>query len=177
MRRVFIAVAFTFTAGLLAQTHAAEPQLKFVEYQGVRFDLSKAYHDLRDYKDDQGNLTPAQVQRAESLLRSAKLGPRFRTRSELDAALAALEFPGYGLFYANQLGARTDPKLELAYVEVPLRNLNRYIALELQANGSLLVVADFVAAAEPEIVRVKRGASGSLEFHQQNGKVVVPVRR
>jgi len=177
MRRALAAVALILTAGLLAQTHAAEPQLKFVEYRGQRFDLSKAYDDFHDYKDDQGNLTPAQVQRAESLMRSAKFGPRFKTGSELSAALAALEFPGYGLFYANQLGAHVDPKLELVYVEMPDRNLNRYIALERQADGSLLVVADFVAAAEPEIVRVKRGASGSLEFHQQNGNVVVPVHR
>ena len=177
MRRVLIAVALILTAGLRAQTHAAEPQLKFVEYQGRRFDLSKAYDDFHDYKDDQGSLTPAQIQRAESLMRSAKFGPRFKTSGELNAALAALEFPGYGLFCANQLGAHVDPKLELVYVEVPVRNLNRYIALERQADGALLVVADFVAAAEPEIVRVKRGASGSLEFHQRNGKVVVPVHR
>ncbi|KQV50218.1 hypothetical protein ASC95_12555 [Pelomonas sp. Root1217] len=177
MRRALVVVALILTAGLLAQTHAAESQLTFVEYRGQRFDLSKAYDDFHDYKDDQGNLTPAQIQRAESLMRSAKFGPQFKTSGELNAALAALEFPGYGLFYANQLGAHVDPKLELVYVEVPVRNLNRYIALERQVDGSLLVVADFVAAAEPEIVRVKRGASGSLKFHQQNGNVVVPVHR
>ena len=177
MRLVLTAATLILTASLLAQSYAAEPQIKFVEYQGQRFDLAKPYDDFTDYKDDQSNLTPAQVQRAESLLRSAKFGPRFKDGDELDAALARLEFPGYGLFYANQLGAHIDPKLELVYVEVPARGLNRYFALERQADGSLLVVDDFVAAAEPEIARVKRGAKGSLEYHQQNGKVVVPVRR
>ena len=177
MRLVQVAAVLILAAGSLARANAAEPQVKFVEYQGQRFDLSKAYDDFHDYKDDQTNLTPAQVQRAESLMRSVRFGPRFKTSGDLDAALAALEFPGYGLFYANQLGAHVDPKLELVYVEVPARKLNRYIALERQADGSLLVVADFVAAADPEIARVSRGANGSLEFHQQNGKVVVPAHR
>ncbi len=177
MRLVNVAAFLIFADGSMAQAHAAEPQMKFVEYQGQRFDLSKAYEDFHDYKDDQANLTPAQVQRAESLMRSVRFGPRFKTNDDLDAALATLEFPGYGLFYANQLGAHIDPKLELVYVEVPARNLNRYIALERQTDGSFLVVADFVDAADPEIVSVTRGSSGSLEFHEKNGKVVVPSHR
>ena len=177
MRLVHVAVALLLAVGPLAQAHAKKTQAMFVEYQGQRFDLSKEYDDFHDYKDDPANLTHAQVQRAESLMRAARFGPRFETRSDLDAALATLEFPGYGLFYANQLGAHADPKLELVYVELPARQLNRYIALELQPDGSLVVVADFVAAADPEIVRVTRGANGSLEFRQQDGKVVVPVHR
>ena len=157
MRLVHVAAALILTVGSLAHAHAAEPLMKFVEYQGQRFDLSKAYEDFHDYKDDQANLTPVQVQRAESLLRPAKFGPSFKT--------------------SDQLGAHIDPKLEFVYVEVPVRNLNRYIALERQADGSLLVVADFVASAEPEIARVNRSADGSLAFHQQNGKVVVPAHR
>ena len=177
VRLVHVAGALILTVGSLAHAHAAEPLMKFVEYQGQRFDLSKAYEDFHDYKDDQANLTPVQVQRAESLMRSAKFGPSFKTSDDLFAALATLEFPGYGLFYANQLGAHIDPKLEFVYVEVPVRNLNRYIALERQVDGSLLVVADFVASAAPEIARVNRSVDGSLAFHQQNGKVVVPAHR
>jgi len=99
--------------------------MKFVEYQGQRFELSKAYDDFHDYKDDQGNLTPAQVQRAESLMRSAKLGPRFKSGDELDAALANLEFPGYGLFYANQLGAHIDPKPSADIVNTRRSNIEK----------------------------------------------------
>ena len=177
MRVVHIAAALMLTVVSVALAHAAEAQATFVEYQGQRFDLSKAYQDFHDYKDDQANLTPAQVRRVESLMRSAKFGPRFKTGNDLDAALSTLEFPGYGLFYANQLGAHIDPKLELAYVEVPGRSLNRYVALERQADGSLLVVADFVAAADPEITRVKRGPDVALEFHQRDGNIVVPAHR
>lgn len=152
--------------------------VEVLQYQGQRFDLAKSYADFRDYKDDPENLTPAQIRRAELLMRSVKFGPRFKSLDEVDAALARLEFPGYGRFYANQLGAHIDPKLELVYVEVPARGLNRYMALERQADESLLVVDDFVAAAEePGIARVTRGAGGRLEYRQPNGKVVVPSRR
>lgn len=130
MRRILTTATLALVSTFSAPIHAAQPQTTFVEYQGQRFDLSKAYADFHDYKDHQRNLTPAQVMRAESLMRSAKFGPRFKNGDELDAALAHLEFPGYGLFHANQLGAHIDPKLELAYVEVPGRSLNRYIALE-----------------------------------------------
>jgi hypothetical protein len=177
MRLAPVAAALFLTVALFAQTQATEQQMKSVAYQGQRFNLSKSYANFDDYKDDQKNLTSAQVRRAESLMRSAKFGPSFKTSNELDTALATLEFPGYGLFYANQLGSHSDPKLELVYVEIPARGLNRYIALELQADGSLLVVADFVAVADPEIVRVTRTANGSLEFHQQSGTVVVPRYR
>lgn len=177
MRLVHLAVAAILTVATIVRTHAAPPPTTFVQYQGQRFDLCKAYEDFHDYKDDPANLTTTQVQRAESLMRSARFGPRFKTSDDLDAALAALEFPGFGLFYANQLGAHIDPKLEFAYVEIPRRNRNRYLALERQADGSFLVVADFVAAADPEITRVKRKADGSLEFRQRNGNAIIPAHR
>lgn len=177
MRLIHFLAVLVLGSAVQAQTHAAEPKMRSVEYQGQRFELSKAYESFDDFKNDRANLTATQVSRAESLMRSARFGPRFKTSDDLDAALAALEFPGYGLFYANQLGAHLDPKLELVYTEVPARGLNRYIVLEKQADGSLLVVADFVAAADPAIARVRRGAKGGLDFRQQNGKRVVPARR
>ncbi len=147
-----------------------------VEYQGHRIELAKHYRDEREYKDDPHNLTAAQAQRVEILMRAAPFGLAFTGFDDLWAALNRLEFPGYGLFYANQLGAHLDPKLEIAYVEIPTRSLNRYLTLEKQPDGSLRVIDDFVAAAWPEIARVGRNARGALEYRYQNGNPVVPMR-
>lgn len=170
-------VAMIFVPASLMPACATEQQLKSVEYRGQRFDLERTYEDFRAYKDDSSNLTPSQVRRAESLMRSAKFGPRFKNIGALDAAVSGLQFPGYGLFVANQWRARPDQKLELVYVEIPARNVNRYIALERQDDGSIVVVADFVAAAQPEIVSVRQGPSGALEYQQQDGQRVVPLPR
>jgi len=127
--------------------------------------------------NDASRLTAAQVRRIEAAMRAARIGPAFASTQELSARLEQLRFPCTGSFYANQLGARIDATLEIAYVEIPNRDLNRYIVAERQPDGSLRVVDDFVAAADPEIARVRRNAEGRLEFRHLNGKVVEVVRR
>jgi hypothetical protein len=88
------------------------------------------------------------------------------------ASLERVQFPGYGSFYANQLGAKLDPSLELVYIEIPGGKLNRYVAVERLKNGTLRVVADFVAAASPEITRVHR-RNGALSFESAQGAFVL----
>ena len=147
MRRTQIAYLASIVAGLVTLSGTASPaseSLSFVEYQGQRVEVARTYRDFDEYKEDPRNLTAAQAQRIEALVRKADFGPAFKDAAELDRTLAKLQFPGYGLFYANQLGARIDPTLELVYVEVPARSMNRYIVLEREPRGSLLVVEDFL---------------------------------
>jgi hypothetical protein len=80
------------------------------------------------------------------------------------------------MFYANQLGARIDAMLELAYVEIPLRNRNRYFVLEKAPAGGFQVIADFVSSSIPEITRVRRAKGEILEFAGSNWKKIVPKR-
>jgi hypothetical protein len=144
-----------------------------IEYQGSRIQLDKAYADFDEYKDDRTNLGTKQADQADLLLRTAKFGPLFANSQVLGSALAEIQFPGYGLFYANQLGARTAVNLELAYVEIPMKNRNRYFVLERTHSSCFKVLMDFVANASPEITRVGRAASGELEFRTSDGRVVM----
>ena len=165
----------------IAALSAAQAQalITSVGYQGQRFELTKAYADFHEDQDDPQNLSDAQGRQASALMRGVKMGPRFGDRQVLDAALAALAFPGYGLFCANQLGTHPGrgPGLELVYVELPRQGLNRYLALERHVDGAYVVVADVVAAAEPEITGVGRAPDGTLRFHDRQGARVVPAPR
>ena len=87
MRRRLTAITFALVSAFFVQACTAEPRTTFVEYQGQRFSLAKAYDDFSDYKDDPQNLTPEQLKSAESLMLAAKFGPRFNDTNELIAAL------------------------------------------------------------------------------------------
>jgi hypothetical protein len=101
----------------------------------------------------------------------------FTPRLPLLDAVSELEFPGYGAFIANQVGGRERNGLELVYVEIPGRYLNRYVALEKATDGSFHVLDDFVASREPEITGVRPGTNGALVYtHGRGGRVVEPKR-
>jgi hypothetical protein len=153
---------------------AYDERLSHVYYMGEQIPLAKSYADPREYKDDPENLDPREIPRVERLLRSAPFGPAFLNADALLTGLSRLSFPGYGSFYAHQLGAHLDPELELVYVEIPKRGLNRYVVLQHQSDDSLQVVSDFVAADRPEIVRVHRRA-GVLIYQGTSGVTIVPV--
>lgn len=148
--------------------------MSHVEYRGHKFTLARQYADVRDYNDDVEKLTAAQAELASSLIRKAPFGPNFKDASALFAALDSLRFPGYGSFFANQMGAKSDSRLELSYVELPKASANRYLVTEVQPDGTYLVVADFMAPSDPEITSVSRGKNGELQFRGESGRTVIP---
>jgi hypothetical protein len=159
-----------WTSPSFAQSSASN----FLDYQGERIELARTYANFDEYKDDVGNLSPKQASRVEALMRRGRLGPSFTNAEALDEALFKLQFPGYGMFYANQLGTHIDPLLELASVEIPLKGQNRYFVLERMPKGGFRVIADFVSSSNPEITRVRRAKTGKLEFRNSNGTEIIP---
>lgn len=165
---------YLFVSAILAQSftaHGAE-QFASVDYLGARIQLTRAYADFEEYKDDPKNLSPQSIRRVEAMMRSAPFAKAFPNTEALSRELERIQFPGYGSFYANQLGAKLDPSLELVYVEIPGGKLNRYFAVERKSNGTLQVISDFVAPASPEITRVHR-RNGVLFFESSQGKAIV----
>ncbi|WP_374582841.1 hypothetical protein [Pseudoduganella sp.] len=167
---------FLVATAILMQSLVANGAERFavVDYLGNRIPLSRPYADFDEYKDDPKNLPAQSIRRVESIMRSTPFGRDFPNTEALSRELERIQFPGYGTFYANQLGAKLDPSLELVYVEIPGGKLNRYFAVELTSGGVLHVIADFVAPASPEITRVHR-RNGVLSFESSQGKVI-PVK-
>jgi len=165
---------YFFVLAILAQSFAANGAERFayVDYLGARIQLTRAYADFEEYKDDPKNLCADSIRRVEAMMRSVSFAQIFPNTEALSRELERIQFPGYGTFYANQLGAKLDPSLELIYVEIPGGKLNRYFAVERISNGTLRVISDFVAAASPEITRVHR-RQGALSFESSQGKAIV----
>lgn len=165
---------FFFFSAILAQPFTAHGAERFasVDYLGARIQLTRAYADFGEYKDDPKSLSPQSIRRVETIMRSAPFARTFLDTEALSRELDRIQFPGYGSFYANQLGAKLDPSLELVYVEIPGGTLNRYFAVERISNGTLRVISDFVAPASPEITRVHR-RNRVLSFESSQGKAIV----
>jgi hypothetical protein len=135
--RAAVCIGSVAVLAISAASPAPANPFAFVLYEGVRIPLTRAYADIDEFKDDSPtHLSQSAVAAIERAMLKAKFGPVFRTQAELDASLSRITFPGYGMFYANQLGSKTDSTLELVYVEVPQRSTNRYFALERDSGGS-----------------------------------------
>ena len=148
----------------------------YVEYQGHKLLTSKHYENFDEYKDDPNNLPFESLRAADSLVRKAPFGPKFSSSDALVKDLFSIQFPGYGAFFANQVGNGHDPTLEIAYLEIPGGRFNRYFVLRKGQNDAYEVIEDFVAPQEPELARVRQSKNGALEYSRVNGEVVVPVR-
>ena len=171
--RCLFPLVFCFLAAAVSSCAADNAPLSHVGYMGEQILLAQSYTVVRKYKGDLENLDAEVISQVERLVRSASFKPTFLNAPALSTELDRLRFPRYGSFYANQLGAQIDPELELVYVEIPRRALNRYVVLERLGDDSLRVVSDFVAPDHPEIVRVHRRA-GMLVYEGSNGVAIVP---
>jgi len=155
-----------------AQLPSNKP-MKTIQYLGVAIPLPRAYRDIDDFKDDPNNLDEKASTQVAAVLAAAPFGPRFASANAMDDALFALTFPDYGMFFANQIGAKTNSTLEFAYVEIPKRSQNRYFAAERLPTGEFVVIADFVSASVPELTAVRRASNGSLEFGNGSNAAVL----
>lgn len=155
---------------LVAPTLAAP--IHSIYYQNSTITLAKSYQSFEEYQDDPHHLPKKSIKQAATLIKQAKFGPNFVSTTMVGKALSQLQFPGYGSFYANQLGAKIDSELELVYLEIPGGTHNRYIALSKQANGTLRVIDDFLGPQLPEITRVHRNRSGALQYSKTNGQII-----
>jgi hypothetical protein len=147
--------------------------LKQVEYHGKVFLTARPYRNMDAYRDSvESQFSSDVLQNIQDAVSQQSFGPKFSNQEDLDDQFEGLRFPGYGSFYANQLGAKLDPSLEFMYVELPRSSTNRYFAVERQRSGEFRVLADFTAPATPEIVRVRRAGNGQLDFMSQDLRVV-----
>lgn len=148
-----------------------------IQYQGERIEIQVTAGDPNLQQSYSYVLPHKSVEKLEAVIRSLQFGPTFLGFQQLDSQFWNLRFPGYGTFHANQIRAKLDPKLDIMYVEIPEAGLNRYFVVELQQDGSLSVVDDFVADSAPEVTRVHRSTDGGLLYSNGNGDAIIPNRK
>lgn len=141
-----------------------------VEYHGQKIKLSKYYLSYEDYKDDPDNIDTSENARVEQLVTQAPIGRHFADRKEMVAALFELKFPGYGLGFVGTQPQLDGKALELASVEIPRANKDRYLLFE-ERNGSYALVDDFVAPGASQIMRV-REENGVFIYSARSGQTI-----
>lgn len=146
-----------------------------IDYFGCNIRLRKTYWGLKSYVLDSENIPMAEAFRLESFMKGVPFGPIFITKKALIIAFVGIKFPGYGSFYANQMHANPEQKLELMSAVIPRTGKNRYFVAEMQLNGSFLVVADFIAQALGIVKVIAQG--DSLAFLSRNNEVMLVRRR
>ncbi len=142
-----------------------------IEYQGEKIKLAKYYLSFEDYKDDPDNIDVSENARVERLVTQAPIGRHFADRKEMVTVLFELKFPGYGLGFAGSQAQPDGKALELASVEIPRANKDRYLIFEVR-NGSYALIDDFVSPSVPQIERVTE-ESGVLIYSTRSGQNVL----
>ena len=133
-----------------------------IEHQGERFELTRAYGDYDDYKNDPNNLAAGQERRLEKAVVGVTLASNYSDAHAMSAAVSALKFPGYGLTQFGEKPQADGSTLAAYSVEVPRAKKNRYVVFRGRGGGYTLV-DDFVEDADKLIFNV-REEDGQLVY-------------
>jgi hypothetical protein len=108
--------------------------------------MRQAYDSYEDYKDDPNNLDTNDLGRIEQTMESVKIPVSFKDRKEfIDFMLSDLEFPGYGTGFLGGSSTTDDGSaIEVALVEIPQKDKERFVVAHGKAGGELKLVDDFV---------------------------------
>lgn len=143
---------------------------KSIEYFGYKIKLRKIYFSFFSYAVDTENISIAEANRLENIMRNVPFGPEFSSKNEVLAALAELRFPGYESFYANQMHGDSRQNLEFMTITIPRVNKYRYFVIQNTDGDNYSVISDFIAPSLP-IVQVALNGE-NLEFLSRTGETI-----
>jgi hypothetical protein len=149
-----------------AKAAAAMGKEDWVEYRGQRIQLSKAYGDFDEYKNDPNNIAAGETERVQQLVSGAPIADRYPTREAMIAAMSAIQFPGYGMSMFGE-GPQSDGSvLTACSIEIPRAERERIIVFQLK-NGSYKLLDDFVGPAGVMEVQLVAGQLRYLDGRKQ----------
>ena len=141
-----IGIAGVATIGILLAQHIHTEVVGTDEitYRDTQIKLSKKYESYEDYKDDDDNISAAEIGRIEQMMTEAKIGPDFASWNDFVDQAFQINFPGYGMG-PGPVVAATDRAFLVEFIEIPKTGKDRYFVLEKLNDGRLRLVDDFVA--------------------------------
>jgi hypothetical protein len=140
-----------------------------LQYRGQTIQLSKAYADFDEYKNDPLNIAGSETARVQQLVATAPIADRFATREALVSAIMEIEFPGYGLSAFGEVPQSDGTTLTGFAVEIPRADQERIIVFQLK-NGSYRLLDDLLGPADVMELRL---AGGRLEYLNGRQQVVL----
>jgi len=137
-----------------------------IQYRGQTIQLSKAYADFDEYKNDPDNIAASETERVKDLVASAPVAAEFPTREALVSGVMEIEFPGYGLTAFGEVPQGDGTVLSGFAIEIPRAERERILVFQLK-NGRYRLVDDFVGPEEVMEVRLQNGQIQYLNARQQ----------
>jgi len=152
-----------------AKTTAASGKDDTLQYRGQTIQLSKAYADYDEYKNDPNNIAAGETERVQQLVATAPITDRYPTREALITAIMEIEFPGYGMTAFGESPQADGTVLNGFSIEIPRADRERIIVYQLK-NGTYKLLDDFVGPSD--IMEVRLG-SGQLRYYNAGQKLVL----
>jgi hypothetical protein len=152
-----------------AKTTAASGNDNTIQYRGQTIQLSKAYVDFDEYKNDPNNIAAGETERVQQLVATAPILATYPTREALVTAIMEVEFPGYGMTAFGESPQADGSVLTGFSIEIPRADRERIIVFQLK-NGSYRLLDDFVGPSD--IMKVRLG-SGQLQYYNAGQKLVL----
>ena len=139
-----------------------------VEYRGQRIQLSKAYADFDEYKNDANNIAAGETERVQQLVESAPIGASYPDRESLVKGVFEIQFPGYGLSSFAETPLADGSVLSGFAIEIPRAERERILVFQLK-NGNYKLLDDFLG---PRVMKVELG-NGRLNYYDLRGKILL----
>jgi len=127
-----------------------------VEYRGQRIQLSKAYADFDEYKNDPNNIAASETERVKQLVETAPIAAKYPDRESLVKAVFEIQFPGYGLSSFGDSPQADGAVLNGFAIEVPRAERERIVVFQLKS-GSYKLLDDFLGPADVMKVGMRNG--------------------
>ncbi|HEV8291710.1 MAG TPA: hypothetical protein VGP94_07285 [Tepidisphaeraceae bacterium] len=137
-----------------------------LQYRGQTIQLSKAYADFDEYKNDPNNIAASETARVQQLVMTAPIADRYPTREALVAAVMEIEFPGYGMTAFGEVPQADGSTLTGFAIEIPRLDRERIIVFQ-PKNGAYKLLDDFLGPPDIMEVRVQNGQLRYLDARQQ----------
>ena|SRR5258706_2279406 len=152
-----------------AKATAALGKEDSVEYRGQRIQLSKAYADFDEYKNDPNNIAAGETERVKELVETAPIAAKYPDRESLVKAVFEIQFPGYGLSSFGDSPQADGSVLSGFAIEVPRAERERIVVFQLK-NGSYRLLDDFLGPKDVMEVQLQ---AGQLRYYNGRKQIVV----
>src|SRR5438132_8339325 len=117
-----------------------------IQYRGQTIQLSKAYADFDEYKNDPNNIALSETERVKQLVETAPIAMSYPDRESLVKAVFEIQFPGYGMSMFGESPQSDGSVLSGFAIEIPRAERERIVVFQLK-NRSYRLIDDFLAPA------------------------------
>ena len=147
-----------------------------LDYRGEKFKVSRRLQ-VAGFLVRPERILSSEAERAQKLILDAPIAPTFKSRDEIDNAVAAIMFPSSEIAVYGEQTQTDGSKIAMWSVEVPRFNEDRFLVFQKKAGGYKLV-DDFELgrfkgwnAGDGWVIRVSL-ESGQIEYRSSDGTLL-----